>query len=448
MKPFYFHWRGHRYKLQPAGILLIVVVLIIAICLLLLPLINRSRETAVKPAAATAQPSYDAAANAINVSEYEGTILGPTADAGQSYIDSTLFLGDSNTARFMRITSDNGSTFTTKNNTIGVVGMGIDAISSLRCMQFSTGTFTMPEAVKILQPQRILITFGTNNLNGSSTDATSFIDRYSAQIQAVADAYPSADIIINSIPPVAKRRSYPNVTMTQIDAYNKAIATMCQQKNWKYLNSAETLKDSASGYAKEGYTISDGLHLSNQGLTALFSYIRTHAWITDDDRPKPLAAIPTIIGVPDGLIRTDPLTDSAFTEDPASEGDTSTQAGCQAAYGTWDANNSVCTWPAPSTAPTATTAPTTQPVITPEPAATNKPVEPQSPVETTVPSSPATPSPTETTPAAVSPGPSSSSPSSAVESAGAKANNGLNEEVEQGEQSLSTAAPSSTVSSS
>lgn len=428
MKPFYFHWKGHRYKVQPAGVILLVAVLVIAVCLIILPIVNRSRASMAKPAQSTAEPTYDAAANVIDVTKYEGTILAETQDAGQDYIDSTLFLGDSNTARFMRITGEDGSTFTTKNNTIGVVGMGIDAISTLKCMQFSTGTFTMPDAVKILQPQRVIITFGTNNLSGSSTDATSFIDRYSAQIQEIEDAYPSVDIIVNSIPPVAKNRTYTNVTMTQIDAYNKAIATMCQDKDWKYLNSAETLKDSSSGYAKEGYTISDGLHLSTQGLTALFTYIRTHAWITEDDRPKPLASIPTIVGVPDGLIRTDPLTNEDFTEDPATEGDTSTESGCLSAYGTWDATTSTCSWPPPT--PSATVEPTAQSTAASSTAASDNSTTDNTTPTSPPPSQPASsspadsPAPTETTspantesPAAPTNSPAASEP---AEAAGAK----------------------------
>ena len=262
---------------------------------------------------------YDASAGVLNAKEYKGTMLAKTKDAGQDYIDSTLFIGDSNTARFIKTASPEGGTFTGIANTIGVVGMGIDAISSLPCMQFSTGMYTMPQAVSILQPERIIITFGTNNLYGSATDATSFIERYEQQLKNIVAAYPSVDLIVNSIPPVARVRSYPHVTMTQIDAYNRAIADMCTENDWKYLNSAEALKDEKTGFAKDGYLDSDGLHFSQQGLTALFEYIRTHSWIKKDDRPKPLNAIPTIYGVPDGLIQTNPLNNKSFEEEPVEE---------------------------------------------------------------------------------------------------------------------------------
>ncbi len=288
------------------------------------------------------EEKYDAKENEITSEEFTGTILPETKDAGQEYIDSTLFIGDSNTARFLRTLNKDGKTFTSRTNTIGVVGMGIDAISSLACLDTSMGRLTMPMAVKALQPERVIITFGTNNLNGTSTDATSFIDRYTKQIKAIENAYPSVDIIINSIPPVSRRRDYINVSMTQIDAYNKAIAAMCEKNEWKYLNSAEALKNKDDGYAKDGYLVTDGLHLSQAGMQALFEYIRTHAYITEDDRPKPLAAVPYVTGVPDGLIRINPLNEEEFKgseggEEPAPQQtpDENTEEGCKTVGKYW-----------------------------------------------------------------------------------------------------------------
>ena len=321
MKSIEFHVHGKKYQLKPAGLIILILAILIAVFLVLISVRNfkhrNARETAL-PSASTV-PSSDASAEIIQEGEFDGTILPETEDAGKDYVDSTLFLGDSKTARFLKVTDSEGNTFTNLNNTIGVVGMGIDAISTLPCMDFSTGRYTMPQSVKILQPERVIITFGTNNLSGTSTDASDFITRYTAQIEAVESAYPSADIIINSIPPIGRVNQYPNVSMKQIDAYNKAIAEMCQKYGWKFLNSSETLKDASTGYARDGYTVSDGLHLSSEGLEALFFYIRTHAWITEDDRPKPLASIPTVIGVPDGLIQINPLNEETFTEDPASD---------------------------------------------------------------------------------------------------------------------------------
>ena len=307
------------YTIKPLAVGSIAAAVVLCIALGVVLTRPKAPEPEPEPEpTADIDEKYDASEGVLDTTELESTVLMETEDAGQEYIDSTLFLGDSNTARFIRVLDpETKKTFSTKNNTIGVVGMGIDAISSLACMDFYTGRYTMPQAVKILQPERVIITFGTNNLYGNSTDATSFISRYEAQVKTIENAYPYADIIINSIPPVSKVRDYTNVSMIQIDAYNKAIAEMCKKNDWKYLNSAEALKDKDTGYARPGYMVADGLHLDQKGLVALFKYIRTHAYITEDDRPKPLASIPGIIGVPDGLIKINPLNEEEFTEDPS-----------------------------------------------------------------------------------------------------------------------------------
>ena len=321
MKPFIIKINGRKYRVEPAGIIAIAVILILVLVLLFALIFGGKKKKKEETEEPSPTPSASAEAvpsATLDPAKYQGTVLAETKDAGEEYIQSTLFLGDSNTARFLRVINpETQKTFTSKSNTIGVVGMGIDAISSLPCMDFSTGRYTMPQSVAILQPERVIIMMGTNNLSGSGTDASSFIQRYTAQIKAIQKAYPAADIIVNSIPPIAKNTTYINVKMVQIDAYNEAIAKMCEENKWKFLNTCETLVDSATGYAKAGYMVSDGLHLAQEGLSAMFRYIRTHAWITDDDRPKPLAAIPNVIGVPEGLIKTDPLTSEEFKEDPS-----------------------------------------------------------------------------------------------------------------------------------
>lgn len=99
-------------------------------------------------------------------------------------------------------------------------------------------------------------------------------------------AYPSVDIIINAIPPIGRQHAGEHLTQTQIDQFNQAIVQMCEAHDWKFLNSAEVLKDPETGYARDGYVIqSDGIHLTEEAIGVLFDYIRTHSYITEDDRP-------------------------------------------------------------------------------------------------------------------------------------------------------------------
>ena len=268
---------------------------------------SATSETA--EAAATATPAATPAASAEPVCAEVGTILPETADAGRSYVDETLFIGDSNTARYLLYANETGTAFTSLNNNIGVVSMGVGSITSLKCEKFkgSSAMYTVPDAVAMLKPKRIIICYGTNNLSGSSTDATNYIKTYLQGLQAIQTAWPYCDIIVSAIPPLDRQRENTNLTMTQVDAYNAALVQMCEENGFKFLNSAEVLRDDATGWAKKDYTLSDGVHLSKEAVTAYFTYVRTHAYAAEDRRPQPLGTIPTPDGVPANLINKDPI---------------------------------------------------------------------------------------------------------------------------------------------
>lgn len=268
---------------------------------------SATSETA--EAAATATPAAAPATSAEPVCAEVGTILPETADAGRSYVDETLFIGDSNTARYLLYANETGTAFTSLNNNIGVVSMGVGSITSLKCEKFkgSSAMYTVPDAVAMLKPKRIIICYGTNNLSGSSTDATNYIKTYLQGLQAIQTAWPYCDIIVSAIPPLDRQRENTNLTMTQVDAYNAALVQMCEENGFKFLNSAEVLRDDATGWAKKDYTLSDGVHLSKEAVTAYFTYVRTHAYAAEDRRPQPLGTIPTPDGVPANLINKDPI---------------------------------------------------------------------------------------------------------------------------------------------
>lgn len=253
--------------------------------------------------AATAQPAAAEPAAAV------GTVLPAGTDAGRSYLDETLFIGDSNTARYLLYADDTGTAFTSLSNNIGVVSMGAGAITTLKCEKFkgSSTMYTVPESVAMLKPKRIIICYGTNNLSGASTDATRFIATYLQGLQAIRQAWSYCDIIVSAIPPLDKQRENTNLTMTQVDAYNAALVQMCEENGFKFLNSAEVLRDDTTGWAKTDYTLSDGVHLSKKAVEAYFTYVRTHAYQTEDRRPQPLGSIPQPDGVPANLITKDPI---------------------------------------------------------------------------------------------------------------------------------------------
>ena len=313
----------------------------------------------VDSASMVVESGYNKEENTIDTQAYTSTILEQTADAGDSYVDETLFLGDSNTARMYRMFD-----YCSYDNAIGSVGMTAKSLAAFACVQVSTssGYITMPQAVAKLQPRRVILTFGTNDLN-PGYKAADFVKNYQTGIEAIVTAYPSVDIIVNAIPPIGQQHSNQSLTQTQVDEYNKALVEMCQEKGWKFLNSAEVLKDSVTGYAKSGYVeTSDGIHLTRTAMDALFNYIRTHSYITEDDRPA-LTTIPKHTGDKDAVVYTVPVVSSSSTatatatpeptEEPANSESTS--------------DSYVETTPTPTPEVTATPSPTPEVTATPSP---------------------------------------------------------------------------------
>ncbi|EJX00117.1 repeat-containing domain protein, partial [gut metagenome] len=104
-----------------------------------------------------------------------------------------------------------------------------------------------------------------------------------------------------------QQRENTSLTMKNVDRLNTAIAKMCEDEGYKYLDSSKALEDPKTGWAKKDYTGSDGVHLSQKGVRAFFKYVRTHAYITEDIRPKPLKKVPKVVGVTPNIITNDPI---------------------------------------------------------------------------------------------------------------------------------------------
>ena len=279
----------------------------------------------VDSASMVVESGYNKEENTIDTQAYTSTILEQTSDAGDSYVDETLFLGDSNTARMYRMFD-----YCSYDNAIGSVGMTAKSLATFACVQVSTssGYITMPQAVAKLQPRRVILTFGTNDLN-PGYKAADFVKNYQTGIEAIVTAYPSVDIIINAIP------------------------------------------------------------LTRTAMDALFNYIRTHSYITEDDRPA-LTTIPKHTGDKDAVVYTVPVVVPAETATPEPEA-TETPASSEA---------EATATPEPEV--TATPEPTATPSPTPEPTAEPTPAPPEPTTEPTPtppePTAEPTPTPPENTP--------------------------------------------------
>lgn len=230
-----------------------------------------------EPAEGPAAPGEDLSGH-YQIDNASTALLTETADAGTDYLNDTLFLGDSNTVRLYNNGLISLQQFCAKEG----IGTQVALNEGIVTFKKDSSHYTIPQAVAMMKPRRVVMTFGTND---TGMEVSDFIAHYTALIQAIQQSYPYTDIIVNTVPPVPVDHSnYPHMDQAKIDDFNMALLDLCEQLGVRFLNSAEALKGS-DGYGIADYYTSGDIHLKSAGLKAVLNYLRTHALQTEDRRP-------------------------------------------------------------------------------------------------------------------------------------------------------------------
>ena len=230
-----------------------------------------------EPAEGPAAPGEDLSGH-YQIDNASTALLTETADAGTDYLNDTLFLGDSNTVRLYNNGLISLQQFCAKEG----IGTQVALSEGIVTFKKDSSHYTIPQAVAMMKPRRVVMTFGTND---TGMEVPDFIAHYTALIQAIQQSYPYTDIIVNTVPPVpADHSNYPHMDQAKIDDFNMALLDLCEQLGVRFLNSAEALKGS-DGYGIADYYTSGDIHLKSAGLKAVLNYLRTHALQTEDRRP-------------------------------------------------------------------------------------------------------------------------------------------------------------------
>ena len=209
-------------------------------------------------------------ANHYQIDNTSSALLTETADAGTEYLDSTLFLGDSNTVRLYNNGLISLQQFCAKEG----IGTQVALNEGIVTFKNDTTHYTIAQAVAKMKPRRVVMTFGTND---TGMEVADFISNYTALVQAIQEVYP--------VPPIPENHSnYPHMDQAKIDDFNMALLNMCEQLGVRFLNTAEVLKGE-NGYGQPDYYTDGDIHLKSAGLKAALNYLCTHAYQTEDRRP-------------------------------------------------------------------------------------------------------------------------------------------------------------------
>ena len=275
-------------KQKQAALVLAICALVLIITIVAVVIIVNTSHSAKDPSSTSSSSSQAVLDSGFDASAYGDTVLGETDDAGESYINETIFVGDSNTYRYYQ----NG--LLPLDQVMAVEGLGIQQLTTDKSIYFKNDStaYSIPEALAKMKPRRIIVMMGTNNSDGSMS-ADSFASSYESALNAIVTAYPYCDVIVAAIPPIPQDHSnYPNMSQETINEFNLALVKMCQKNGYKFLNISELLMGE-DGYGQARYYQQGDIHLKKDALNGIMDYARTHAWTGTEDRRPDTDNIPT-----------------------------------------------------------------------------------------------------------------------------------------------------------
>ena len=193
-----------------------------------------------------------------------------------SYFEDAVFVGDSLTEGLRE--------YSNIENAVAKIATFISAKNQTP-KSFLEGVIVFPnnyrptqngvEAIVSENPGKVYITLGTNALTFMNREQ--LIYYYDQLLTSLQEQLPDTIFYVCSITPTtvqeASRR--PVFSYDAVYAANNEIALMANQKGMHYINLHEVLADE-SGYLKQEYAYSDGIHLRPDTYTIWVQYLMTH----------------------------------------------------------------------------------------------------------------------------------------------------------------------------
>ena len=214
------------------------------------------------------------------------SLLTPTEDFGQEYLDSFIFFGESTTYHMKdrEVLLGGKETDRVWAPDSGTVNLD-HTVEGLLLRYPDTGELlTVGEAAAKKKPSRMMLTFGLNGAVQKIRRGERYYKRcYGALIQAIRRASPETRIVLQSAFPVAENMDMSRYSITAaelnryIDRINEWTREVAEEYGLGYLNTAEILKNE-EGFLYAEYQVGDGHHLTRSAYLEILSYIRTHGY--------------------------------------------------------------------------------------------------------------------------------------------------------------------------
>lgn len=201
--------------------------------------------------------------------QLEGTLIPQTQRGNETYLNDTVFVGDSITEGMIL------HNYVPRSQIFGIRSLTMSQARWKTFVRLTDGrVLTIAEAVRIRQPGKIVITLGINAIGQTKAN---FYNQYAAFVDDLRAASPESVIIIQALMPVCRtlELSRPIYNNERIDEYNLLLATLARDKGCYFLYTPEVFKI-AGNDSNPDYHNDDGLHINAAGYQVMLDYIMTH----------------------------------------------------------------------------------------------------------------------------------------------------------------------------
>lgn len=241
-----------------------------------------NKNETITQIAETDLPSNDVEVDAIR----DTCLLTEGEDLGMQYVDRFVFLGESTTYGLWRygILSQGTKTeqvwtganaLNGKIQCAGTLSLSPTIAQTPIYYPNNKTACTIAEAARQSKPEYLVVTMGLNN-GASYYTEDQFKQCYRILLNSVIEASEDTKIILQSIFPVAETCKVAAYTPERIRLCNTWIFDLAAEYNIKYLDTFSALANE-NGFLKPQYENGgDGIHLNEEGLSAVIHYIRTH----------------------------------------------------------------------------------------------------------------------------------------------------------------------------
>ena len=183
------------------------------------------------------------------------------------YFEGALFIGDSRTDGLHINTGEKNAVF------YAAKGLAVNNILKEKFIKKagSKEKITLLKALEDKSFRKIYISLGVNELGWAYE--SKFIEEYTKVVQAVMEAAPDSEIVVQSILPITKKRSKGEKVYTneKVYAYNELIKEMCGELGVTFGDVVPSVANE-EGYLPEEGSV-DGIHLKKSYYEKWLKYI-------------------------------------------------------------------------------------------------------------------------------------------------------------------------------